>query len=69
MLWPGHNNFKSSQKAQQQFWTAPHNEDAHHMDSLLDSELDANLAKMLADVIIKKQCPISKKWQSTLVET
>jgi hypothetical protein len=31
-------------KARKQFWMASHDKDAHHMDSILDSELDANLA-------------------------
>jgi hypothetical protein len=45
MLWPGHSNFKLSQKVQKQFWMASHDKDA------LDLELDTNLASTLADIV------------------
>jgi hypothetical protein len=44
MLWPGHSNFKSSPKHEYNFGWLLNDEDAHYMDSILDLELDLNLA-------------------------
>ncbi len=60
MLWPGHSNFKLSPKHKYNFGWLLNDEDAHHMDSILNLELDSNLAQTQADVIVKNQCLISK---------
>jgi hypothetical protein len=45
-------------KARKQFWVASHDKDAHHIPRF--GARRANLAQMLADVIIENQCLISK---------